>query len=159
MLLSLRPLGFGATLAGLPPRGTCAFVVGNLSFHGFPAICLTRWQFRSGLAEDVAAAVHKARKDKSRHALFCIAIDNLPQISATHGLAGTDTVVKTLASMLVKQFGSAPLARFNDSSFTALVSGMEPVMSLHPRAKSTSVLDSSAVALLPAITRICRMIL
>ena len=52
-MLSLRPLGFGAALAGTPPRGICAFVVGNLSFHGFPAICLTRWQPRSSLAEKV----------------------------------------------------------------------------------------------------------
>ncbi|HET8732107.1 MAG TPA: EAL domain-containing protein [Moraxellaceae bacterium] len=87
---------------------------------------LTGLPNRQRFEEDVSAAVYKARKDKSRHALFCIAIDNLPQISATHGLSGTDTVVKTLASMLVTQFGNASVARFNDSSFTALVAGMEP---------------------------------
>lgn len=87
---------------------------------------LTGLPNRQRFEEDVDAAVHKARKDKSRYALFCIAIDNLPQISATHGLAGADTVVKTMASMLVMKFGQAPLARFSDSSFTALVAAMEP---------------------------------
>jgi hypothetical protein len=51
LMLRLRPLGFEAALTGAPPIGICAFVVGNLSFHGLPAICLTRWQLRSGLAE------------------------------------------------------------------------------------------------------------
>ena len=40
------------------------------------------------------------------------------------GLGGTDTVVKTLASMLVTKIGQAPLARFSDTSFTALVPGL-----------------------------------
>ncbi|MCC2638129.1 MAG: hypothetical protein K0Q68_1848 [Moraxellaceae bacterium] len=87
---------------------------------------LTGLPNRQRFEDDVAAAVHKARKDKSRYALFSLTLDNLPQISAAHGLAGADAVIKTLASMLVTKFGTAPLARFSDSSFTALVPGMEP---------------------------------
>jgi diguanylate cyclase (GGDEF)-like protein/PAS domain S-box-containing protein len=87
---------------------------------------LTGLPNRQRFEEEVAEAVHKAHKDKSRYALFCLTIDNIPQISATHGLAGADAVAKTLASMLVTQFGKAPLARFSDSAFTALVPGLDP---------------------------------
>lgn len=87
---------------------------------------LTGLPNRQRFEEEVAEAVHKAHKDKSRYALFCLTIDNIPQISATHGLAGTDAVIKTLASMLVTQFGKAPLARFSDSAFTAIVPGLDP---------------------------------
>lgn len=87
---------------------------------------LTGLPNRQRFEEDLEQAVHKARKDKSRYALFCLAIDNITQINAATGLAGTDAVVKTLASILVTHFGSAPLARFSDSIFTALVPALEP---------------------------------
>lgn len=87
---------------------------------------LTGLPNRQRFEEEVDKAVHKARKDKSRFALFCLTLDNIPLIAATHGLGGTDTVVKTLASMLVTQFGNVPLARFSDSAFTALVPGIDP---------------------------------
>ena len=61
MILSLRPLGFGAALAGSSPRGVWAFVVGNLRFDGFPAhlnneMAVSDWIFReiSGLAGETA---------------------------------------------------------------------------------------------------------
>lgn len=86
---------------------------------------LTGLPNRQRFEEELAEGVHKAHKDKSRYALFCLSIDNLPQISATHGLPGADAVIKTLASMLVTHFGSAPLARFSDSIFSALVPGID----------------------------------
>lgn len=87
---------------------------------------LTGLPNRQRFEEELTQAVHKARKDKTRYALFCLAIDNISQINAAHGLAGTDAVIKTLASVLVTHFGNAPLARFSDSSFTALVPGLDP---------------------------------
>lgn len=87
---------------------------------------LTGLPNRQRFEEDVDKAVHKARKDKSRFALFCLSIDNLAQVSSTHGLAGADAVVKSLATMLGAEFGSGSLARFSDTMFTALVSGLEP---------------------------------
>ncbi|MFZ5560802.1 MAG: EAL domain-containing protein [Pseudomonadota bacterium] len=87
---------------------------------------LTGLPNRQRFEEDLSQAVHKARKDKLHYALFSLAIDNIPQINTAHGLTGTDAVIKTLASMLVTHFGSAPLARFSDSSFTALVAGIDP---------------------------------
>lgn len=86
---------------------------------------LTGLPNRQRFEEDVTAAVHKARKDKSRYALFCLVIDNLPQISATHGLTGADAFVKSLADTLGKAFGAATLSRFSDAAFTALVPGLE----------------------------------
>ncbi|MDF3030475.1 MAG: hypothetical protein K0R03_1033 [Moraxellaceae bacterium] len=86
---------------------------------------LTGLPNRQRFEEELTQAVHKARKDKSRYALFSLAIDNIPQINTAHGLAGTDAVIKTLASVLVTHFGNAPLARFSDSSFTALVPGLD----------------------------------
>ncbi len=81
---------------------------------------------RQRFEESLAEAVHKARKDKSRHALFYIGIDNIPQINVAAGLAGTDAVIKALAATLGKHFKDAQLARFSDSAFTALVPGLDP---------------------------------
>lgn len=86
---------------------------------------LTGLPNRQRFEEDVTAAVHKARKDKSRYGLFCLVIDNLPQVSAAHGLTGADALVKGLATTLGNTFGVGTLSRFSDSSFTALVPGLE----------------------------------
>jgi diguanylate cyclase (GGDEF)-like protein/PAS domain S-box-containing protein len=86
---------------------------------------LTGLPNRQRFEEDVDAAVHKARKDKSRAALFCLVVDNLAQVSASQGLAGSDALVKGLATTLGGLFGDGHLARFSDSSFTALVPAME----------------------------------
>lgn len=86
---------------------------------------LTGLPNRQRFEEELDQAVLKARKDKSRYALFCLTIDNVPQINAAHGLPGVDAVIKTLASMLVAQFGNAPLARFSDAAFTVLVPGLD----------------------------------
>lgn len=87
---------------------------------------LTGLPNRQRFEEEVDKAVLKARKDKSRFALFCLSIDNLAPISAAHGLAGADAVVKSLATMLGKEFGGGSLARFSDTMFTVLVPGLEP---------------------------------
>lgn len=81
---------------------------------------------RQRFEENLAEVVHKARKDKSRHALFYLGIDNIPQINLAAGLAGTDAVIKALANILGKHFGNTQLARFSDSAFAALVSGLDP---------------------------------
>lgn len=81
---------------------------------------------RQRFEESLADAVHKAHKDKSRYALFYLAIDNIPQINAAAGLSGTDAVIKTVAMMVGQHFQAAHIARFSDSAFTALVPGLDP---------------------------------
>lgn len=81
---------------------------------------------RQRFEESLADAVRKAQKDKTRYALFYLAIDNIPQINLAAGLPGTDAVIKAVAVMLGKHFSNAHLSRFADSAFTALVPGMEP---------------------------------
>lgn len=81
---------------------------------------------RQRFEESLTEAVHKAHKDKSRYALFYIGIDNIPQINLAAGLAGTDAVIKALASTIGKHFKNSNLARFSDSAFTALVPGLDP---------------------------------
>lgn len=81
---------------------------------------------RQRFEENLADAVHKAHKDKSRYALFYLAIDNIPQINAAAGLSGTDAVIKTVATMLRQHFQAAHIARFSDAAFTALVPGLDP---------------------------------
>lgn len=80
-----------------------------------------RQRFETTLAE----AVRKAHQDKSRFALFYITIDNLPQIAAVSGLTGTDAVMKSVAAVLEKHFGSASRSRFGDASFAVLAAGLE----------------------------------
>lgn len=81
---------------------------------------------RQRFEESLAEAVHKAHKDKSRYALFYLAIDNIPQINLAAGLTGTDAVIKAVAGMLGKHFNDTHLSRFADSAFTALVPGLDP---------------------------------
>lgn len=91
---------------------------------------LTGLPNRQRFEEEVDKAVHKARKDKSRFALFSLGIDNLAQVSAAQGLAGADAVVKGLATTLGGHFGTSALSRFSDTMFTALVPGLEPEKAL-----------------------------
>lgn len=81
-----------------------------------------RQRFENNLNETIL----KARKDKSRHALFFFNIDNISQINLTHGLAGTDAVIKAIAQTLRPHFADGQLARFSGSTFAALVPGLDP---------------------------------
>lgn len=87
---------------------------------------LTGLANRQRFEEALTAAVHKAHKDKSRYALFYLAIDNSTAINAAVGLAGTDAVVKAVADMIGRHFNAADTARFGDAAFTVLVPGMDP---------------------------------
>lgn len=80
-----------------------------------------RQRFETTLAD----AVRKSHQDKSRFVLFYLAIDNMTQIAASSGLAGTDAVIKFVATMLGKHFSSASISRFGDAAFAVLASGME----------------------------------
>ncbi|MDP2227858.1 MAG: EAL domain-containing protein, partial [Moraxellaceae bacterium] len=81
-----------------------------------------RIRFEGSLAD----AVHKARRDKSRFALFYLSIDNSTAINTAVGLAGLDTVVKTVAGMIGRHFSAAHTARFGDGAFTVLVPSLDP---------------------------------
>lgn len=80
---------------------------------------------RQRFEESLAEAVRHAQKDKSRYALFYLAIDNIPQINLAAGLTGTDAVIKAVAVMLGKHFNNTHLSRFADSAFTALVPALD----------------------------------
>lgn len=80
-----------------------------------------RQRFESSLAD----AVRKSHQDKSRFALFYLAIDNLPQIAAQAGLTGTDAVIRSVAAVLSKHFTNASLSRFGDAAFAVLTSGLD----------------------------------
>ncbi len=82
---------------------------------------LTGLANRPRFEDNLAQAVNKARKDKARFALFYMGIDNISQISASFGIAGTDAVIMDVARVLMKHFGESSLARFSDTSFTALL--------------------------------------
>lgn len=86
---------------------------------------LTGLPNRQRFEESLEEAVHKSHRDKSRSALFYFAIDNMAQINATAGLAGTDAVIKAVAGLLGQHFKSSQIARFSDAAFTALIPGMD----------------------------------
>jgi len=81
-----------------------------------------RQRFESTLAD----AVRQAHRDKSRYALLYLAIDNMTQIAAGSGLAGTDAVIKSIATVLGTHFTNASISRFGDAAFAVLAPGMEP---------------------------------
>jgi diguanylate cyclase (GGDEF)-like protein/PAS domain S-box-containing protein len=80
-----------------------------------------RQRFETTLAD----AVRKSNQDKSRFALLYLAIDSMAQISAHAGLAGTDAVIQSIASVLGKHFNNASLSRFSDSAFAVLIPGLD----------------------------------
>lgn len=80
-----------------------------------------RQRFETTLAD----SVRKSHQDKSRSALFYLAIDNLTQIAASSGLAGTDAVIKFVATLLGKHFKNTDTARFGDAAFAVLVPGLD----------------------------------
>lgn len=86
---------------------------------------LTGLANRQSFENTLADAVRQAHRDKSRYALLYLAIDNMTQIAAGAGLAGTDAVIKSIATVLGKHFGNAQLSRFGDAAFAVLALGME----------------------------------
>ena len=82
---------------------------------------LTGLPNRLRLEERLEEALMVARRDKAQSALFYMAIDNLPYITANAGIVGTDGVVITLAKLLENCFPNALLARFSDNVFSAIL--------------------------------------
>lgn len=80
---------------------------------------------RQRFEEILTETVHKARKDKSCHALFFFTIDNTQQINMNAGLTGRDALISALAKTLGTSFEENQLARFSDSAFVALVPSLE----------------------------------
>lgn len=80
---------------------------------------------RQRFEENVSELIHKARKDKSRHALFFFNIDNVAQINVSSGLNAADAVIKAVAQLISAQLPDHQVARFSDSTFAAVVSGMD----------------------------------
>jgi len=51
-----KPVSFGMIVIELRimhPESACVFLVGNVSFHGFPVLGITRWQSRTDVAGKV----------------------------------------------------------------------------------------------------------
>lgn len=80
---------------------------------------------RQRFEEALSETVHKSHKDKSRHALLYLAIDNIQQISQAHGLGGVDAIIKALAKVLTEYCSNSTLARFSDSAFAAILPNIE----------------------------------
>jgi multidomain signaling protein FimX len=82
---------------------------------------LTGLPNRLRLEEGLEETLFIARRDKAQSALFYMAIDNLPYITANAGIVGTDSVVIALAKLLESCFPNALLARFSDNVFSAIL--------------------------------------
>lgn len=87
---------------------------------------LTGLPNRQRFEEAVVAAIRKAQSDKIRFGLFYFTLDNFTQISAAHGLKGSDAIIRSLANLLSKEWQGAITARFGDSTFTAIVPNLDP---------------------------------
>ncbi len=82
---------------------------------------LTNLGNRKAFEEDLESTRDTAIKSKQQHALLFTSIDNIGQINASAGLAGSDATVIKIAETLKSQFANAQTYRFGDSTFATLV--------------------------------------
>ncbi|HEX5277768.1 MAG TPA: EAL domain-containing protein [Fluviicoccus sp.] len=82
---------------------------------------LTGLPNRQRFEENLEEALIKVRREKSQCALFYMSMDNVPQINAAAGIVGTDGVITALSQVLRDLLAEGVLARFSDSTFTALL--------------------------------------
>ncbi|HEX5360730.1 MAG TPA: EAL domain-containing protein [Fluviicoccus sp.] len=82
---------------------------------------LTGLPNRQRFEENLEEALIKVRREKTQCALFYMSMDNVPQINAAAGIVGTDGVITALSQVLRDLLAEGVLARFSDSTFTALL--------------------------------------
>lgn len=82
---------------------------------------LTNLGNRRALEDDLESTRDAAIKSKQQHALLFTSIDNIGQINASAGLAGSDATVIKISETLKDQFPNAHTYRFGDSTFATLV--------------------------------------
>jgi diguanylate cyclase (GGDEF)-like protein/PAS domain S-box-containing protein len=82
---------------------------------------LTNLGNRKAFEEDLEAIRDAAIKSKLQHALLFTSIDNIGQINASAGLAGSDATVIKISETLKSNFLDAHTYRFGDSTFATLV--------------------------------------
>lgn len=82
---------------------------------------LTGLPNRQRFEENLEEALIKVRREKNQSALFYMSMDNVPQINAAAGIVGTDGVINALSVVLRENLPDGSLARFSDTSFTAIL--------------------------------------
>ncbi len=76
---------------------------------------------RLAFEEHLNDARSSAIKHKNQHALMFVSIDNIGQINASAGLAGSDATMIEVARVLTAQFEDSNISRFGESTFTVIV--------------------------------------
>ncbi len=82
---------------------------------------LTGLANRQQMEEKLEEALIHVRREKAQSSLFYMSMDNIPQINASAGIVGTDAVIVDLARTLERLVPENTLARFSDSTFTAII--------------------------------------
>jgi diguanylate cyclase (GGDEF)-like protein/PAS domain S-box-containing protein len=82
---------------------------------------LTNLGNRKSFEEELESTRDTAIKSKQQHALVFTNIDNIGQINASAGIAGSDATVIMISETLQSQFKNAQSFRFGDSTFATLV--------------------------------------
>lgn len=82
---------------------------------------LTNLGNRRAFEENLESTRDAAIKSKQQHALLFTSIDNIGQINASAGLAGSDATVIKIGETLKSQFQNGQTYRFSDSTFATLV--------------------------------------
>jgi len=89
---------------------------------------LTQLSNRKAFEEELENTRDAAIKMKQQYALLFCSIDNIGQVSASTGIAGSDAVVQKVARTLETKLPNAQHFRFGDSTFTSLVPHVAPEM-------------------------------
>lgn len=76
---------------------------------------------RRAFDEDLKKARSSAINNHETHGLVYVTIDNIGQINASFGIAGTDAIIKHISSVIEKHFPGSEIHRFSDTTFTVII--------------------------------------
>lgn len=76
---------------------------------------------RRAFEEALITARTQAIRQKTQQALLFVSVDNIGQINASAGLAGSDATMTEVAKVLSETFPQADKSRFGESTFTVIV--------------------------------------
>lgn len=85
---------------------------------------LTGLNNRQAFEEDLIALRSEVIRSKTQAALLFVSIDNIGQINASTGIAGSDATNLAIAESLRSHYPQAQIARFGESTFTVLCSNV-----------------------------------
>lgn len=107
---------------------------------------LTNLSNRRAFEEDLESTRDSAIKSKQQHALLFTSIDNIGQINASSGLAGSDATVLKISETLKNSFPDAQTYRFGESTFATLATNTSSEVISEIALKTTELIAKTLIS-------------